>query len=1071
MGDNVEPRRAVFFKKKMSEQRPKRVFPSGLYDRLVYADEAPTILELLASGQALVKEPSQVARREHLINEITVRLPELLDEVSSPIESKAEQARAELKFMAGVLRKAREQARSAHDIRELAEPPQLLQAIHPPNSPPSFPETGLRHPWLFTSARNDPSLLSELRAELAGADRVDILVSFITWSGVRKLIDVLKQVTALDANGKPQTSFRILTTTYIGATEARAVDALAGLPGVELRISLDGRRTRLHAKAWLFHRNTGFGTAFVGSANLSESALIGGIEWTIKIAQAGDPSLYASACAHFETLWNDVEFQSYDPNDETQRLTLEAALRDQKSVSKSIKNAQDVIAIHTWFELRPKAYQAEMLNILAAERRHGRNRSLVVAATGTGKTVVAAFDYARIAREEGSPPRLLFIAHRIQILKQALSTFRQVLRDPSFGELMDGQNEPRGHEHLFATINTVHSRDLVEKVGGTYWRVVIVDEAHHLPAKSFDNFMRQVRPHILLGLTATPERSDGKSLNEYFDQRPDGSPAVSLRLWDALDQQLLAPFEYYATADDTDFSVVKWNKPEEVAQLDGLLSSNDIRSRTVIRALEQYVSDLAGMKAIAFCVSVRHAESMANWFNKSGVPAVSLTGANSAAEREVAIKELRSGKIKIICSCDLFNEGVDVPELNTLLLLRPTQSPVVFQQQLGRGLRLADGKDSCLVLDFVGQYAEEFRFDTLLRAITGLSREQLKRSVEHGFSLLPAGCHIQFDKVARDRVLSSLKASLNLNAVRLRRELSAWAALRDGKPIRLIDFLRDTGLELEDIYTAGRCWTSYKRDIGLPVPNAGPREEELSKRMRSVLHANDPALLGAWSTVLSTGQIDPQSEYRVQMLAYQLLNNNNELVNPNDFTRLMSQHPALRNELLEVFGLLEEQTAVPYEPLPDAPLHWPLALHARYQRREIQTAVGHLSSTSRPLFFEGCLPLQNVKTELLFVTLDKSEGFSERVQYHDYAISPLLFHWQTQNRAGIDNATGRRYIESSDNGWKFQLFVRENSDRPFVALGPVVLEQYEGDRPISITWRLKREMPAEIFRRLSVIRG
>lgn len=1053
----------------MSES--KRTLADGLYDRLVYEDELSTIQELIASGRVSVSDPSLSMQREILIDEVSARLPELLDEVSSPIEGKAAQARAELQFMADLLRKAREEARSTSHIRSVAAPPRLLRAIHTPNNPPPYPETGLRRPWLFTSARADPSLLSELRAELSAADRVDILVSFITWSGVRKLLDILKQVTARDASGKPKTIFRVLTTTYIGATEARAVDALARLPGVELRISLDGRRTRLHAKAWLFHRNTGFGTAFVGSANLSESALIGGIEWTIKVAQAGDPALFAAASAHFETLWNDVEFQPYDPDDETQRATLESALKNQKGIGKSADSDQEVIAIHTWFELRPKAYQSEMLNVLAAERRHGRTRNLVVAATGTGKTVVSAFDYARLSKEEGSPPRLLFIAHRIQILKQALATFRQVLRDPAFGELMDGENEPRAYEHLFATINTVHARSLVEKVGAGFWRVVIVDEAHHLPAQSFDKFIQQITPHFLVGLTATPERADGQSLNKYFDARPDGTPAVSLRLWDALDQQLLAPFEYYATADDTDLTSVEWNRGEESKQLDLILSGNDFRKRIVVDAIERYVSNLASLKAIAFCVSVQHAVEMADWFSKSGLPAVSLTGANNALERESAIKALRTGKIKIICSCDLFNEGVDVPELNALLFLRPTQSPVVFQQQLGRGLRLSDGKDCCLVLDFVGQYSQDFRFDILLRAITGQSREQLKQSVENGFSLLPAGCHIQFDKVARERVLFSLKSSLNLNVVRLRREIAAWAALKGGATLQLSDFLRDTGLELEDVYRGKRSWAGYKRDVGLPMPPLGPREEELQSRVQSVLHVNDSALLKTWSTVLSTSSVEPQTEYRTQMLAHQLVNNNNELISPHEFVQLMSRHPALRDELLELFAILEEQTAAPYQPLPETPSDWPLSLHARYERREILTAVGHSTSLARPLFFEGCLPLQGIKTELLFVTLDKSEGFSERVQYHDYAISPLLFHWQTQNRAGVDNATGRRYIDSNDNGWKFQLFVRENPRCAYIALGPVVIESYEGDRPISITWRLKYEIPAELFRKLTVIRG
>jgi superfamily II DNA or RNA helicase/HKD family nuclease len=893
-------------------------------------------------------------------------------------------------------------------------------------------------------------------------------VSFITWSGVRKIFDILKSATALDANGNPRTRLRFLTTTYIGATEARAVNALAQLPGVEVRVSLDGRRNRLHAKAWMFHRLTGFGTAYVGSANLSEAALVGGIEWTVKFTQAKDPDLYMAACANFEALWNDGEFQPYDPSDELQRVALENALREQRRKPGQSEHSSEPIALHTWFDLKPKPYQVEMLDRLASERRHGRQRNLVVAATGTGKTVVAAFDYERLSRDAGAPPRLLFIAHRIQILKQAIATFRQVMRDPSFGELMDGDNEPTQYEHLFATITTVHRRGLATKLGADYWHVVIVDEAHHLPATTFDQFISSIKPAILLGLTATPERADGKSLNPYFDCRHDGSPAVSLRLWDALDQQLLTPFEYYATADETDLRQIKWNRPEELSQLDSLISSNTARSALVTNALRQYVSELSQLKGIAFCVSVAHAQFMADWFEKTGLPACSLTGKNTPQQRDSAIQDLRTGKVKLICTCDLFNEGVDIPEINTLLLLRPTQSPVVFQQQIGRGLRLADRKESCLILDFVGLYGEEFRFDVLLRSITGQTRKQLKDAVENGFGHLPAGCHIQFDRVARERILTSLRKSLLLNATRIRQELAVWASQRGGQPLTLSSFLRDNDFDINDLYANNRSWTSYKRDINLPVAASGPREDELTRRMGAMLHVNDPCALDAWTTVLSTGEID---ERRVQMLAYQVLHRQDECISPAEFSALIRQHPAVQQEMLELFDWLQEETLIEKTPIADIPPDWPLTLHARYSRREIQTAVGHLTARKRPQFREGCLPLADEQIELLFVTLDKREGFGDRVQYHDYAISPDRFHWQTQNMAGVRNATGRRYLDSGTNGWRFQLFVREDADSAYIALGPVTLEAHEGDRPISIVWKLKIPMPAEVFRRFSVLRS
>lgn len=1044
--------------------------PSGLYDRLVYADEMGELTRLSDQHRALMEAPTSHQRREQFIAELIHRLPELLDAAGSAHTEASEKAKAEIELISYLLMTLRSQSSGE---RLLAMPPQLLKSVHAPNADIAFPATGLRHPWLFTSARADPSLLNELRAELRNVDRVDILVSFITWSGVRKLLDVLTQVTALDANGQPKTKFRILTTTYIGATEVRAVDAFAKLPGVELRISLDGRRTRLHAKAWIFHRRTHFGTAFVGSANLSESALIGGIEWTVKFAQASGSSLFTAAVANFETLWNDREFQPYDPNDAQHREALTRALAEERGRGKKQGAAANgnVVAIQTWFDLQPKSYQQEMLDRLAAERRLGRRRNLVVAATGTGKTVVAAFDYLRLKNEEGTAPKLLFIAHQSQILAQALSTFRQVLREPAFGELLDGNNTPEQYEHLFATIHTVHGRRLVEQLGADFWRVVIIDEAHHLPAATFDQFMRAVRPHYLLGLTATPERLDGQSLSPYFDSRPDGSPAVSLRLWDALDQQLLAPFEYYASADDTDLSAVEWGRGSEVAQLSNLVTGNDLRARAVVNAVSLYVSDLDALKGLAFCVSVAHAAFMAAYFCRSGLPSLALSGADSQTMRAAAVQRLRSGELKIICSCDVFNEGIDIPEANAVFLLRPTQSPVIFQQQIGRGLRLASGKEACLVLDFVGVHNANFRFDVLLRAITGMSRRHIQNAVANGFSTLPAGVHIQFDRVARNRVLENLKQSLNLNVARLCSELAAWASLQTGGSESLRVFLLDCQLELSDIYTGGthaRSWTSLKRRAGLETSAVGEREPDIARRIFSILHADDPLLLSAW---LDAFDGKPANGRRVQMLAHQLLPSRSELVTPEAFLALLGSNPVVLAELREICEVLRARSSLAPVHLPATPDAWTLILHGRYMRAELLAAVGHANASVRPLSDGGCLVLEDCRIELLFVTLDKREGFAENVQFNDYAISPELFHWQTQNRAGPDNMTGRRYVESPGNGWTFQLFVREHRDAAYVAVGPVHLVSNEGDRPISIAWRLEVPLPAKLFRKFSVLRG
>jgi superfamily II DNA or RNA helicase len=734
------------------------------------------------------------------------------------------------------------------------------------------------------------------------------------------------------------------------------------------------------------------------------------------------------------------------------------------------------MATPTWFDLQPKRYQQAMLDRLANERRHGRMRNLVVAATGTGKTVVAAFDYKRICEQLGGRPRLLFVAHRVELLRQALETYRQVLRAPAFGGILAEGAMPESTDHLFTTIMSITTQDLIGRQGAGHWHTVVIDECHHLPANQFDAFARRVQPQILLGLTATPERMDGRPVATYFDARPDGAPAVELRLWDALDQQLLAPFEYYATGDSTDLAGIHWNQPGEASQLAKVISGNDVRARLVINAIRQYTADPSELRALAFCVDIAHAEFMATRLCDAGLPAIAITSQTTRDMRESAPQRLVNGELRVICTVDLYNEGVDIPEANTLLLLRPTQSPVVFQQQLGRGLRLAPNKDSCLVLDFVGRLREDFRFDVLYRSMTGLNRQQLVEAAEHGFTTLPPGCHIQFDRVARERVLTGLRQISRQTWHRLTSELRYYATTCQSKRLTLKDFVHDQHLDLEDIYQRKLGWTALRRAAGIEHRAESPEERYLGKRFGSLLNIDDPAQIDVMRRVNQSvekpqAEISPYETRRLQMLAYQLYSDREALMDSTAFLSRMAQNPLMCAELSELADCLEDRSDLAVSHLPGVPDDWPLTLHAAYQIREILTAVGWLTSERRAPFQAGVLALPESKTELLFVTLDKREGFSERIAYHDYAISPERFHWQSQRTAGPDTVAGRRYIESPANGWRFQLFVRETRDHPYRALGPAVLESWEGNRPVSITWRLEIPMPIELFTHYSVLRG
>jgi hypothetical protein len=660
-----------------------------------------------------------------------------------------------------------------------------------------------------------------------------------------------------------------------------------------------------------------------------------------------------------------------------------------------------------------------------------------------------------------------------------MRTYREVLRDPEFGDLLTGSRQPERWDHLFATIDSVTSRDLVATVGAEHWHTVVVDECHRLAADRFDAFAKAVRPSVLLGLTATPERSDGQPITPYFDSRPDGSPAVELRLWHALDLQLLAPFEYYACDDATDFSDVPWDRPGEREAVDNLVTGNDVRAKLVINEWRRLASDARQSRAIVFCVSVAHAEFMTEWLNRAGLPAACVVGTTAPEVRRRAPQRLLSGELCALVTVDLYNEGIDLPMVDTLLLLRPTQSPVLFQQQIGRGLRLAPGKESCLVLDFVGQHRAEFRFDRLLSSLTGLSRRELVDGVENGFGSLPPGCHIHLQRQTREQVLHGLRSLTSQNWRHLKTELQAYAALRGRSAIQLADFLHDQALELEDIYRTGSGqgrsgWTSLKRDAGLIVAEPGPEEDYLSRRFGDLLHVDDPRRLDLMAAVGSRQEGSPaisaEDALGVQMLAYQIDGRHEQAAGHEAFLERMERHPAIAAELVELSALLQARSTLGAHPVPGLE-DTPLCLHAGYGAREILTAVGWLTASRRMPMVSGVLPISARKTELLFVTLDKSQGYHDSIAYHDYAISTERFHWQSQNSAGPDTPGGRRYLESATNGWQFQLFVRPRKGEAYRACGPVTLGSAEGDRPMSIVWRLQIPLPARLFREFSVLRG
>ncbi len=939
---------------------------------------------------------------------------------------------------------------------DVAPPPRVLLSVHD-GAAPARTELPFSRSTILTRARGEPALGHELAREVATAERIDALVSFVTVGGVRVLRASLE---AHAAAGRP---FRLLTTTYTGATEAEAIEVLARLPGAHVRVSYDARRTRLHAKAWLFSRQSGLDTAYVGSANLSQAALFGGHEWMVKASAADLPAVVDKFRGTFETLWHDPEFEPFDPTRPEDGNRLRAALARERG-----GGSRRVTDVAAFFTLVPYPFQLEILERLEAERAlHGRVRNLVVAATGTGKTVVAAFDYRRRIGSSGLRPRLLFLAHRQEILEQALATFRNVLRDGAFGEFLAGGPDPASPDHLFATIQSFNTRRLADRLGPDHWDHVVIDECHHAPAVSYRAVVEQLRPGILVGLTATPERADGQSLLPDFG----GHVAAELRLWHALERQLLAPFEYYGVSDTTDLRDVRWARGAYlVDDLDRLYTGNDRRAELVITQTAARVGDVRGMRALGFCVSVAHADFMARRFTAAGIPALAVHGGSDEASRQDAPRRLERREVNVLFTCDLYNEGVDLPFVDTLLLLRPTSSATLFMQQLGRGLRLDEGKSSCLVLDFIGQHRDDFRFDRVLSAMTGLPRGALREAVERGFPTLPSGCHLELDRVARAQVLASLKRSLRGGVARLAEELRALVA-RSGAGVRLMEFLRETGRELGEVFDARVSWSAIKRAAGLAVPLAAPGGDDLARRLSRLLHLDEPERVALYRSIVTDPTTpmpsDPRSQRQLLMLAYQLFHERAERFTAEAIVSRLRGHPAVCTDLAELFDVVADEVALATSAKAPDPA-WPLAVHRHYGRREVLAAVGWWTETVRLDSREGVVRLQEARAELLFVTLDKSEKrFSTTTSYEDYAISPDLFHWQSQSLTSADSESGRRYREQATNGWRFLLFVRPTVRDVYTYLGLVQYVSHRGSRPLSITWRMETPIPGRLLGELA----
>lgn len=912
-----------------------------------------------------------------------------------------------------------------------------------------MPSTRLTHSELFTGGNVGISLESELKKEILSADRVDLLVSFIKWKAIVILREAFKEFTS--RGGK----LRVITTTYMGATDAKAIEELNKLPNTEIKISYNNSNERLHAKAYLFYRNSGFHTGYIGSSNFSRSALTDGLEWNVKVTTKEIPHIIDKFKKTFESYWNDAEFELYDSSkfDDLGKSLLQ---------SKFGKSTQEIV---NFFDLKPYHYQSEILEKLKIERDvHNSWRNLVVAATGTGKTMISAFDFKNY-RQKNPTAKFLFIAHRIEILRQSLHTFRNVLKDQNFGELFGDGYMPTQKNAIFATIQTL-TNQLESFSSPNYYDYIILDEVHHSSAKTYQKVIDHFQPKILLGLTATPERMDGKDILKDFNYRT----AAEIRLPDALNHKILCPFQYFGISDSIDYSKIKWNNGRyDTQELTKVLTANDIRVGNIIDNLNKYTKDIREVKAIGFCASIEHAKFMKIKFEKNGLKADYLTSENSQDRMDI-IHNFKAGEINYLFVVDIFNEGIDIPEIDTVLFLRPTESLTIFLQQLGRGLRLQEGKDVLTVLDFVGHARKEYDYENKFRALIGKTNTTVKHEIEKDFPHLPLGSSIVLEKQAKEHILNNIRQATDMNKRRLIRLMNNFTN-HTTLALTLENFLKVYNLELKHIYK-NHTFTSLKSEafaLKLEQINFDRYKSMISKKwMVTESISYFKFILNLIEEEFDLNKLPKKAENNLMalMLYYDFYQDVVPDLTLSDGIKQIGENKEMVAEMQSFLNVKINQ--IGYEEIPFSELSdsFPLKIHSRYTRDQILVALGLSTISKISTNREGVALNKKQNVEALFINLKKSEeDFSPSTMYDDYAINETLFHWQSQNKTSPKSSVGLSYINQETNGKTILLFIRESKKdadgftQGYVFIGPAKYIEHEGSKPMSIKWELKEPMP------------
>jgi len=884
-------------------------------------------------------------------------------------------------------------------------------------------------------------VLSTIEDELQNCDEFAISVAFITMSGVVPLLQTLKQLEEKNIPG------RILTTNYLIFSEPSALKKLAEFKNITVKMySVEEAEEAFHTKGYIFRTNDIY-RIIVGSSNMTLSALTKNREWNTKLVSTEQGEYTKDVISEFEELWNSEAALYFTDFIESYEANFRIAKKQ-----RDIARQQEIVALDQ-YKLNPNSMQIEFIANLAQIREQKKNKALLISATGTGKTYASAF-----AIREENPKRILFLVHREQIAKQAIKSYKKIFGNTKTFGLFTGNAKDAEAEYLFATMQTMSKPEYLESFDKHAFNTIIIDEAHRVGAKSYITIMEYFEPEFWLGMTASPERTDDFDVYNAFDH----NIAYEIRLHQALEENLLCPFHYFGI---TDLQIDNETIDENTSLKDFNRLVSDERVNHVIEQIKYYGYSDDCVKGLVFCSSKKEALALSEKFNERGYRTIALTGADSQEARAAAVERLvlvcGEDKLDYIFTVDIFNEGVDIPEINQVIMLRPTESPIVFIQQLGRGLRKAEGKEYVVILDFIGNYNNNFMIPIALSGDRSYNKDNIRRYVLEGERIIPGSSTIHFDEISRKRIFSAIDSAnfsdiklIRENYTNLKNKLGHIPALKDFDKYGEMDVLRifDNG-SLGSYY---KFLVKYEKEYKIRLSKteenivefiskklaSGKRVHELHllkimlkkkyglfDELESILQEEYGITLAEKTKInlvnVMTNEFPTGSgkktysdcvflEYDEQMEEYCISDSFEALLKNNDFTEIL-------RELVD-FGIsrYKENFSNRYEDTN-------LVLYQKYTYDDVCRLLDW-EHGEVALNIGGYKYDKKTKTFPVFINYDKSEDIQDTIKYEDHFVSPVELIAISKQSRTKESEDVQTFLHAVERGVKVELFVRKNKD-------------------------------------------